>query len=342
MTNQRRLLRLADAFLAAVLFTIIAATGKLDYLDNRLSDRFYQAEGVKSSDIIVIGIDNLTLNNLGPNSSIRRRDMARAIKNLNENPNGRPAVIGIDALFTGENSADPEGDRMLVEAVAQYGNVVVGAEADLDADNILIPPFYALNEVVDKGHINAPNEEDGVARHEFLYIITERGRLDSFSRVIYEKFCLYKGIEPNAPPPTDDDGIYYLPFTAKSYAVENNFWDLLEGTVSSDVYRDKIVLIGPYAQGLQDSFPTALDRSDWIYGVDIHANAIQAFQKGFFTREAGQTPQLVILFILTFAAEFLFRRGKMHHIIIYWLTICSGWLVLCEVFYQQEIILPLR
>ena len=339
MTNQRRLLRLADAFLAAVLFTIIAATGKLDYLDNRLSDRFYQAEGVKSSDIIVIGIDNLTLNNLGPNSSIRRRDMARAIKNLNENPNGRPAVIGIDALFTGENSADPEGDRMLVEAVAQYGNVVVGAEADLDADNILIPPFYALNEVVDKGHINAPNEEDGVARHEFLYIVTERGRLDSFSRVIYEKFCLYKGIEPNAPPPTDDDGIYYLPFTAKSYAVENNFWDLLEGTVSSDVYRDKIVLIGPYAQGLQDSFPTALDRSDWIYGVDIHANAIQAFQKGFFPREAGQTPQLVILFILTFAAEFLFRRGKMHHIIIYWLTICSGWLVLCEVFYQQEIIL---
>ena len=340
MINRKRILRVADAFLAAVLITIIAAAGVLDYLDNRFSDKFYQAEGVKSPDIVVIGIDKVTLSNLGPKSSIRRRDMARAIKNLNENPNGRPAVIGIDALFTGENSADPEGDRMLVDAVAQYGNVVVGSEADLDADNILIPPFYALNEVVDTGHINAPNEEDGVARHEFLYVnVMERGRLDSFSRVIYEKFCRYKGVEPNAPPPTEDDGLYYLPFTAKSYAVENNFWDLLEGNVSSGVYRDKIVLIGPYAQGLQDSFPTALDRSDWMYGVDIHANAIQAFQENFFPREAGRTPQLVILFILTFAAEFLFRRWKMRFIVICWAAICSGWLVLCEIFYRQEIIL---
>ena len=356
MTNQRRFLRLADAFLAALLFTIIAATGKLDYLDNRLSDRFYQAQGAKSPDIIVIGIDKLTLNNFGPKTSIRRRDMARAIRYLNDNPNGRPAVIGIDALFTGENSADPEGDRMLVEAVEEYGNVVVGSEADLDEENILseekdpyapwdktwlwIAPFPALNAVVDTGHINAPNEDDGVARHELLYVnVTERGRLDSFSRVIYEKYCLYKGIEPNAPPQTEGNGLYYLPFTAKSYAVENNFWDLLEDSISSDVYRDKIVLIGPYAQGLQDSFPTALDRSDWMYGVDIHANAIQAFQNGFFPREAEQTPQLIALFILTFITEFLFRKGKMYNIIIYWLAICSSWLILCEILYRQEIIL---
>lgn len=124
---------------------------------------------------------------------------------------------------------------------------------------------------------------DGIARHDLLYVDTqERGRLYSFGRVIYEKWCRFKGIEPCALPDMGNNGIYYLFFTAKSYAGDNNFWDLLEGKIPAEVYRDKIVLIDSYAPGMQDSFPTSLDRSDLMYGIDIHANTIQAFQEGIF------------------------------------------------------------
>ena len=327
MINRRQIFRLADAFLVALLISGLEASGLLDYLDyNRLSDKFYQ-----------------------------RRDVAKAISYLNNHdPNARPAVIGLDVLFTGENSADPEGDKLLVAAAAQYGNVVVGSEADFDEADMLeekiapytldrswkwIPPFPAFEAVCDTGHIDAPNEEDGITRHELLYVnVEECGRLYSFARVIYEKYCLYKGLEPNEPP-TTPNGLYYLPFTAQNYVVKNNFYDLLAGNVPAEVYRDKIVLIGPYAQGLQDSFPTALDRTDWMYGVDVHANSIQAFQKGFFPTEANPTAQLVVLFILSFVSEFFFRGGKMKRMIIWQLSIFFGWLALCQIFYRQEVIL---
>ena len=268
MTNRKLLLRLADSFLVALLMVLIASSDWLNDFDYKISDNFYQQPGEKSSDIVVIGIDQNTLNHLGPKSSIRRADIAKVIDQLNGDPTTRPAVIGLDIIFTGENAADPEGDKLLVNAAAKYGNVVVASEVDLDDENISapwdetwtwIPPFSALAAVADTGHINAPNEE--IVRHDLLYVnTTERGRLYSFGRVIYEKWCSFKGIEPNAPPKTAGNGIYYLSFTAKSYASKNNFWDLLEGKVPPEVYRGKMVLIGLYAPGMQDSFPTALER----------------------------------------------------------------------------------
>ena len=344
-----------EALLAAALLTAIAWTGWLDDLDYRISDRLYQTGGEKNPDIVVIGIDKVTLSKLGPASSLTRAHFAQAVEYLNNHdPNARPAVIGIDVLFTGENADDPEGDRRLVAAVAQYGNVVVASEADVlddDAptDDIYaewaqtwewIPPFPALAAAADTGHINAPNEADGIVRHDLLYVnVTERGRLYSFSRVIYEKWCAFKKITPKAPPPTEGNGVFYLPFTAKSYAGGNNFWDLLEGTVNSSVYRDKIVLIAPYAPGLQDSAPTALDRSDVMYGIDVHANAIEAYQKGFFPREIDRTSQLMILFVACFIAKLFFRNAKAQNMIIVWLLAAVGWIVLCHVAYRHELIL---
>lgn len=357
MINRKLLLRLTDAFLVAFIMTLIVSTGLLEDLDYRISDKFYQRPGEKSPDIVVIGIDQVTLSNLGPKSSIRRRDIARAIEQLNNNvPGARPAVIGLDFLFTGENYADPEGDKLLVKAAAQYGNVVMASEVDLDDEDILkdsdspyaswdkewtlIQPFPALAEVTDIGHINAPNEEDGIVRHDLLYVnTTEHKKLYSFGRVIYEKWCRFKGIEPNAMPKTEKNGIYYMSFTANSYSDGNNLWDLLEGDVPSKVYRDKIVLIGPYAPGMQDSFPTALNRSDLIYGIDIHANAIQAFQKGISLHEVEQTPQLVILFLVSFVTEFFFRYGNMRKVLFSWLIILLCWFVLCHILSYQGMVL---
>lgn len=367
MNPRGRFLKLIDALLAALLLTAIAASGWLDDLDGRISDRFYQNAVEKNPDIIVIGIDKLTLSKLGPTSSLTRGHFARAIEFLNHDPESRPAVIGIDVLFTGENADDPESDRRLAAAAAKFDNVVVASEADVIDDRIdpidqnnpnernestddlyaeweqtwtWIPPFDALERAADTGHINAPNEADGIVRHDLLFVnVTELGRLYSFSRVIYEKWCASRRIEPNPPPSTESNGIFYLPFTAKSYAVENNFWDLVEGTVDANVYQNKIVLIGPYAPGLQDSAPTALDRSDLMYGIDIHANSIEAFQKGFFPREFDRTKQLAILFAMSFAAELFFRNGKAQYMTLGWLLSSAAWIASCHFAYRNELIL---
>ena len=79
MITRKLTTRLADSFLPDLLITLTAATALFDDIDYGISDKFYQQQGKKSLDIVVIGIDQITLNNLGSKPSIRRRDMARAI-----------------------------------------------------------------------------------------------------------------------------------------------------------------------------------------------------------------------------------------------------------------------
>lgn len=338
----------------AFLISAIAATNCLEEFDYRVSDLLYQRPGEISSDIVVVGIDSKTLEKLGPLSSWLRRDIPKVITYLNENdPSARPAVIGLDFLFTGENPQTHEVDKHFAEVVAKYGNVVVASAVIIDDEYLnddsfdlwdktwkWDSPFEELVAVADTGHICEPYDADGLVRHQLLYVdVTERGRLYSFARVIYEKFCQYKNISPTAPPKTKGNGLYYLPFTAKSYSKGVNFVDLLEGKVSSDFYRDKIILIGSYAPGMGDEFSIVLDRSSVVYGIDIHANSIQAFQEGFFPREAEKSFQLVILFFVSFISMILFRSGKMSTVLATWLIICLGWLAICKICYHNSILL---
>ena len=352
MLNRRRLLILAQAVLIATLLT--AATSRLDDPDYRVSDSLYQRQGASSSDVVVIGIDSNTLGKLGTLSLWARRDIAKAVERLNENPATRPAVIGIDLLFTGENSAAPEVDKNLAEVAARYGNVVVASAAIVDEaefDAAENPhdvwkktwdwdaPFPALAKAADTGHICEPYDSDGIVRRQLLYInVTERGRLDSFARVIYEKFCNVKGIAPNAPPAVDENGMYYLPFTAKSFDTAS-FVDLLDGKIDSEFYSGKIVLIGSLAPGMGDEFSTALDRSDSMYGINIHANAIEAFRQNFFPHEVETPLQLAILFVVSFVTAIFFRNGKMQYVSAAWAVICLGWLGACKIFYLNAAIL---
>ena len=103
------------AFLMAVVLTAVAASGLLDRADRTVSDSIYQKTGSASNNIIVIGIDQASLDALGP-LPWPRSYMAEAIRYLNNSdPDCRPAVIGIDVLYTG-NSADPDIDRQLLNA----------------------------------------------------------------------------------------------------------------------------------------------------------------------------------------------------------------------------------
>ena len=202
--NKKIILRQIDSLLVSVLVTAIAASGWFDELDYKVSDWLYQKTSERSPDIVIIGIDSTTLSKLGSISSWIRKDIAQAIKYLNENdPNARPAAIGIDFLFTGENHEAPDWDTTLVEVVAKSGNVVVASAAIVDDDLISDSdpyavwdktwqwdsPFKALAEVADIGHICEPYDADGIIRNQLLYInAQERGRIDSFARVLYEKF----------------------------------------------------------------------------------------------------------------------------------------------------------
>ena len=56
--------------------------------------------------------------------------------------------------------------------------------------------------------------------------------------------------------------------------------DVLDGTVDARIFQDAIVLTGAYAVGMQDAYPPAVSHNSQMYGVEIHANIIEALLEG--------------------------------------------------------------
>ena len=349
--DNQHLPRLLASLLAAAALTAVAAAGWLGGADSAVSDALYQHPDGTDGEIVVIGIDRRALEELGP-LPWPRSYMAEAIEYLNADPDARPAVIGVDVLYVGE-SGDSDVDDYLTEAAAAYGNVVFAAAATfgrelvhrgendfyMDERAVLAwdEPFEALGKVGRSGHINAMDDGDGVLRHALLWVdVPGRGREPSFARAIYEKWCETTGRSPLPPPETSADGFFYLPFTAApgGYCDGVSVYDLLTGEIESDYFADKIVLIGPYAAGLQDDYVTAVDHAAPMYGIEIQANEIDAFRSGFAPREVSERIQLAVLFALCAAALWFFWDRKVLHALPVWLALCGGWVALCALLFR--------
>ena len=56
--------------------------------------------------------------------------------------------------------------------------------------------------------------------------------------------------------------------------------DVLDGTVNPAIFQDAVVLVGAYAVGMQDAYMPAIAHNSQMYGVEIHANIIEALLEG--------------------------------------------------------------
>jgi adenylate cyclase len=349
-----QLTRLGAALLAALLLTGLVMTGLLDTPDNSVSDFLYQRPAAPDGEIVIAGMDQEALDVLGP-MPWPRWVMADAIRFLNSDPEHRPAAIGIDVLYVGE-SADPEADAELTEAAAEGGNVVFasaatfgsvfvreGDEGHMDTRAILAwdAPFDALAAVSDTGHINAMSDTDNTVRHGLLYVdVPGSGRVFSFSRVLYEKYAARHGLAFNGLPQVNRSGFFYIPFTGTPGDYEEfSVLDLLDELVDPASFDGKIVLIGPFAAGMQDEYRTSADHAAPMYGVEIQANLIDAYRNGFFPREAGRILQLALLFLLSGLSFWWFWDRKVGFALLGWLLLCALWLGLCLGLFRLGVIL---
>lgn len=343
--------------LAAGLVTALMASGVLDYADLAVSDRFYQSRSASDGEIVLVGIDQKALEDIGPYSQWGREVMAAALAALNESEACRPAVIAMDVLYSGET--DGAGDARLAEEAGRYGNVVAAcaavfgsslAEAETGEyylDNFSVTafdaPYEALGEAAEQGHINAMLDRDGILRHHLLEIGLEDGRrVPSLALKTAEMYREYHGMEQGALPPADARGFWYLPFCGVPGDMEAiSLSDVLSGKVPADYFAGKIVLIGPYAAGLQDSYLTAADHAAPMYGMEFQANAIQALLWEDYRREVPDGIQLTALFFLLLLALAGFWKRKVRLSTGLWLLLCIGAAGFCRLMYDRGLVLHL-
>ena len=82
---------LASFFIAAGL-TLLAGLGLLDQADWNVCDALYQQPAATDNKIVIIGIDQKSLEIYGPYQEWCREGIARTLEILNAGPDSRPAV----------------------------------------------------------------------------------------------------------------------------------------------------------------------------------------------------------------------------------------------------------
>lgn len=339
------------ALLAVGALTLPAALGALDTLDNTASDALYQSRSASDGEIVLIGIDDRAIDELGPYGQWNRDIIAMTLEALNQSEDCRPAAIGIDVLYTGESA--PDLDLWLAEAAGQYGNVVTACAAQfgtavaedgkggyyLDDFSILSfeQPYAALRDATTQGHINAMLDADGILRHHMLKLRLPDGtEYPSMALALAQMYYDSYELGQVALPPVNARNFWYLPFCGEPGDFDESISvvDLISGDIPADYFAGKIVLIGPYTAGLQDNYITSIDHARQMYGVEYQANAVQALLWGEYKQEVGDGLQLALLFGLLLLALLGFWRRRVWIAAVLWAALCGGWVLLCMGMYR--------
>ena len=338
------------ALASALILTVPMAFGLMDQWDLTASDALYQKAGALDEGIVIIGIDQHSMEEIGPYDEWGRDIMAMVLESLNESEDCHPAAIGLDVLYIGER--EEEIDAWLAEIAGTYGNVVTAAAAQfgnqlveqgandyrLDTFSILTyeQPFEALREVTTPAHINVMLDRDGILRHHLLQITLPDGdTVPSFALALANRYRASRGEEPVTLPPTDSRGFWYLPYSGGPGDFDFvSVADVITGERTAEDFADKIVLIGPYAYGLQDGYFTPMDHGSQMYGVEIHANAVTALLQGEYKQEVSGRIQICLLFAVLFLSFFAFRNRRVSVALAVWIALSGGWLLLCKALYS--------
>lgn len=287
----------AAAVTAAVILTSFAFLyfGTAGNWDMGISDRLNQRETVTNKKIYIIGIDDKTLEQYGPVNTWSREIPAKLVSLLNGADNVRPAVIGFDVIYSEE--ADREADDSFARVCGEAGNVVAAISFSFKEQpetgedgriiynpyyvDYVIEPYDSLKSEVICGFANTFVDTDGYVRQAMAYLDHEGARIYSLSSQLYKIYQESRGEEAVFPAVYGRNNRFYFTYSGKAggYSVVS-MADVLDGTVDPVIFQDAIVLVGAYAVGMQDSYMPAIAHNSQMYGVEIHANIIEALLEG--------------------------------------------------------------
>ncbi len=301
-------------------------------IQNSLQNKFYDQNSA-SSEIIIAAIDekSLSAQHLGPLRQWPRAHYAQAIRQLNEDG---AAAVGIDITFPDPSAYSAEDDAELQAALEAYPNTVLAARYYFEGKARKAEwPNANLNPSNSQlGWINVQLDRDGFVRKLPLFAESEKGVVEAFSVALARQYlkaepagyALRQGNFPfgegrsipaiEQKDPESQELLYSMRinYFAAPYQFRHiSFSDLLEGRwVDKDGqaidFADKIVIIGPTAIDLQDSYLSPVSEGVKMPGAEIHANALQTIIEGKFLREQSALSLWLTLLILALANIGLF------------------------------------
>jgi len=208
------------SFLVSISLTFLFQGGLFQSWQNKLADGLFSPKDI-SNDILIIAIDDISINEIG------RWPWDRSVHSqlINEINKSQPKAIGIDiSFFESSNSKD---DNELAKALQTAGNVVLAAEI---INGKLTTPIEIFAKHTDFGIVNTIAGSDGITRH-----IQLSGHFST---------KLAQSNSPQQKNPPTEDGLLRINFSGSPGSYNTiSFADALNGRVSENIFKDKIILI---------------------------------------------------------------------------------------------------
>lgn len=332
----KKILEFIVPLLAAALTALLVVTEPFFELDSMICDAVYSQMNGTGDEIVIVAIDEETLAEYGAFSEWSRERCAQLADFLYDEENN-PAVLAFDIVFSGE--IDEETDNHLVKSLSGHNAVTAtnfvyrgttiyadGAQ-NYDAWNIEMEehPFAALDNVVYSGFANAQLSRDGFVRSAQLWEEFNGEKRYSFAAQIYRQYQKSLGKEA-AFPQTNSRNQVLFGYSGKPGEFQRfSMKDVLSGSVDKRNFKDKIVMVGAFAAGMQDSFHTPADRARDMFGVELNANIVRALIMGKTSQRAPAAVHAVIAALLVFIYVFTARKMKMYPAVlsVVWLIIAD-------------------
>ena len=332
----KKILEFIVPLLAATLTSLLVVTEPFFELDSMLCDAVYSQMNGTGDEIVIVAIDEETLAEYGAFSEWSRERCAQLADFLYDEENN-PAVLAFDIVFSGET--DEETDNHLVKSLSVHNAVTAtnfvyrgttiyadGAQ-NYDAWNIEMEerPFAALDNVVNSGFANAQLSRDGFVRSAQLWEEFNGEKRYSFAAQIYRQYQKSLGKEAVFPQTNSRNQVLFG-YSGKPGEFQRfSLKDVLSGSVDKRNFKDKIVMVGAFAAGMQDSFHTPADRARDMFGVELNANIVRALMLGKTSQRAPVAVHAVIAALLVFIYVFTARKMKMYPAVlsVVWLIIAD-------------------
>jgi len=272
-----------------------------------------------SSDIVIVAVDDKSLQEYGGWPWADRSLHASAVNNLKT---AGAAAIGFDVLF-----ADEYGNAtVFAQAMKDAGNVVLAGIGDnslvtdqpmvVYKDFTLPAPVFA-EAAADVAHANVVPEGGSVVRKIPLVVSDESGKtypalvLDMYKVYleqyvqpgldIHEDYSIHSGSIRlfNLDIPVDGKSQMRINFVGGPNTFKRlSYADVIQGNFDPNDVKNKLVLIGMTASGWTDYWVTPVS-TEKMWGVEIHANALDTILKGRFLEETSKLiAALTVLFMV--------------------------------------------
>lgn len=262
----------------AVLAAVLGSLNGLGRVDQILYDRVAALTGrAADPDILIVAIDDASIDTLG------RWPWRRAVHAaLLDRLQGARAV-GLDLIFAESDTVNPNDDRILADSIRRNGRTVLPVVLDrLSNPSSMAAPIPVLAQAAaSSGFINARVDSDGVVREA-----TPATEFAGERRLHLALSMLEVGGQPDKAQQllqqAGPDGSILIPYAGSSAHMRTvSYLSVLRGDVPADELRGKYVLVGAWATGLGDAYPTPVSHDlAGMSGVEIIANLLQAARDG--------------------------------------------------------------